>query len=60
VSDLVAKGFVLALALAATIVIGAFGLAGGEDDEPVAPGGRWRRFVERMKVLAEVYVRRGR
>ncbi len=57
-SDFAARAFVLALAMAATAVIGYFGVAGGERDDP-PPGGRWRRFAERMRSLGEVYSGRG-
>lgn len=53
-SDLGAKAFVLALAVAATVVIGVFGLIGREPDEP-PPGGRLRRFVARMKAAGRIY-----
>jgi len=58
VSDLAAKAFVLALAVAGTVLIGVFGLIGGEADEPTPPGGRRRRFVERMKALGQAYTGR--
>ena len=57
--DLGAKAFVLALAVVATAVISLFGSA-GDPDEPAPPGGRWRRLVERMKALGEVYSGRRR
>ena len=53
-SELAAKAFVLALAVAATALIGFAGLAGG-GDEPADRKGRGRRFAERMKALGEVY-----
>jgi hypothetical protein len=57
VSELAAKAFVLALAVAATALIGFAGLAGG-GDEPGARGRRGRRFVARMKALGDFYAGR--
>ena len=53
-NEFAAKAFVLALAIAATALIGFAGLAGGEG-EPATRTARYRRFVERMRALGEVY-----
>jgi hypothetical protein len=53
VNDVAAKAFVLALAIMATALIGLSGIVA--EGEPPPPGGRFRRFVQRMKALGEVY-----